>query len=296
MTLTADDLKPVFLPIVNRIERLVHKQLRLLAREQLRPTAIILVGGLGSNRYLAKQLKQRYDSSGSPGHEIPIEIQQPDIAWESVAHGAVRCEILGYSSTVSMRVARYNIGWLISLPWDDNRGFRPEQKYRHEYDGAFRANNCVEWMLRRGQKLTRDDLFEETLQVTKWEGDLEQALLQRDKAVWQSFEFVADQEENASVIASLNTRTFMSVSVRIDLVRYPPSRMVQGHSPAGRPYRSTTWTLCARQNMAGITVSIKAFGEVLQDDVRVDFYSLPERVDGGRNLMVSEHRIEGSSV
>lgn len=281
MRLTAAHLLPIFSPTIERIQQLVQKQLISLAQQNLRPSAIVLVGGLGSNRYLAKQLKQQYQSN-EPELASSIEIQQPDIAWESVAHGAVRCDVLGYGSIFSMRIARWNIGYSVMKPWNEGKGFHPEQKYYCEYDGKYWANNCVTWLLRRGQKLEQNVLFEDTCWFADyWESEIEEALRSREKVVWNTWSFIASQEDNASDNASEHTRKFMSFSVKLDFGRFSPDLMEKEFSPDGRPYRTARWQLCARQSMSGMKISLGVFDEIVEDDVKIDFCSLSDRVDEG---------------
>lgn len=279
MTLSAEDLRPVFSPTIERVQQLVRDQLTGLAQRQSQPAAIVLVGGLGSNRYLARQLIQEHQS-GDQEYEASIEIQQPDIAWESVAHGAVRCEVLGYGSIVSMRIARWNIGYSSSKSWGDGTGFHPEQKYHSQFDGTAMAKNCVIWLLRRGQKLEQGALFDDYTDTDHWETDIQETLQRRDKCIDHVFEFIASQEDDASENASAHTRMFMLINVKLDVSRFA-GRMLQKVSPDGRPYRTARWHLNAKQDMAGMKLSISVFGQLVEDNFEVDFYSLPERIDEG---------------
>lgn len=83
MHLKAAEILPIFDPIVMRVEKLVEEQISALASHGLRPKAIIMVGGLGCNRWLAKVLKQQYTIDDVTEGKTAIEIQQPDNSWES---------------------------------------------------------------------------------------------------------------------------------------------------------------------------------------------------------------------
>jgi hypothetical protein len=85
MRLSTAELQPVFMPVVQKIERLIRKQVSLLQAQDLWPKAIVLVGGLGTNKYLAKFLKELYSDIPPGDDQIPIEILQPEISWESVS-------------------------------------------------------------------------------------------------------------------------------------------------------------------------------------------------------------------
>ena len=86
----------MFTPVVEKVERLVRKQVKqLIALKRIpkvcsaKPScgaivdvtqAILLVGGFGTNRYLAKRLKDTYElRDGSD--ESPIQVLQPNIGF-----------------------------------------------------------------------------------------------------------------------------------------------------------------------------------------------------------------------
>jgi hypothetical protein len=87
---------PVFMPVVEKVERLVRKQVRQLLAMKRKPKvssehnctavttdgmqAILLVGGFGTNMYLAKRLKETYELRDG-GDESPIEVLQPNIGF-----------------------------------------------------------------------------------------------------------------------------------------------------------------------------------------------------------------------
>ena len=110
LRLSPEELQPVFMRVVQKIERLIRKQLFLLEAQNLWPKAIVLVGGLGTNNYLAKFLKELYYDIPEGDEQVPIEILQPEISWESVSTGAVRRELLRVQPSgppINRRIARY---------------------------------------------------------------------------------------------------------------------------------------------------------------------------------------------
>ena len=68
--------------------------------------------------------------------------------WESIANGAVRCEVLGLEGLLTLRVARINIGLEHSAVWDSGEHL-PEHKFKCQYTGRWRARDQIFWLLRR---------------------------------------------------------------------------------------------------------------------------------------------------
>jgi hypothetical protein len=102
------------------------------------------------------RLKERFETRRSTSTSTPdgqsqegIEVLSPSLGgWESIANGAVQCELLGIKNLISVRIARYNFGIACNRPFDPSR-HRLEDKYICSYRHVERANNQVNWCLRR---------------------------------------------------------------------------------------------------------------------------------------------------
>lgn len=171
MHLKAANIHPVFDPVVMRVEKLVEEQILALASHGLRPKAIILVGGLGCNRYLARQLKQKHTTEEELLGKKPIEVQQLDTAWESVAHGAVRCEVLGLGSIVSLHIARYNVGFTQRCKWEEGR-YPVSMKHVDEHLAGFCVVKAIKWALKRNEKMENDKSVNLKQMCYVWEEDI----------------------------------------------------------------------------------------------------------------------------
>jgi hypothetical protein len=68
--------------------------------------------------------------------------------WESIANGAVRCEVLGLEGLLALRVARVNIGLLHTTGWRSSEHLS-EHRYTCSYTGNWRADKQIFWLLRR---------------------------------------------------------------------------------------------------------------------------------------------------
>jgi hypothetical protein len=64
MKITTEDIKQIFQPVMTDIERLVKDQIaKAYAKEGQQPTAILLAGGFGSNKYLFEYLSTKFGPS-----------------------------------------------------------------------------------------------------------------------------------------------------------------------------------------------------------------------------------------
>jgi len=281
MHLKAADILPVFDPVVMRVEKLVEEQILALASHGLRPKAIILVGGLGCNRYLAKQLKRKYTTGEELLGKKPIEVQQPDTAWESVAHGAVRCEVLGLGSIVSLRIARYNVGFSQRVKWEEGK-YPVSMKLVDEHLGGFCVHKAIKWALKRNDKMENDKSVNLRQMCYVWEKDIDQLLSSRsEKKKEQMFyyEFLASPEDNAPSYPTKRTRAFASVNFPWNVVRFPKTLFKLKESPSGRRFREVDFELHMQHSMAGMRFSYSINHMYVGEIHSVEFVTLPDEVE-----------------
>ena len=280
MTLNAAEILPIFSPVIDKIERLVRRQIKALQEKGFRPKAILLVGGLGCNKFLAKQLRSRYSSPEQIDAQCAIEVRQLDVAWESVAHGAVRCELFGCSNMVSLRIARYNVGYSYAASWQEGL-YLPEQKIPDEYRGGFTANKVINWVLRRNEPMKDRATHEFSMEGLAWEDQLQAiaAAPSIEKIFWFGQSLIASPEDDAPVYPTTKTRAFATVRVPWDLAQIPFDKVPRRISPTGKPYRAIRYDVSMEQNMSGMIFRYKLQGRSVGKSVNVDFHSLPEDVD-----------------
>jgi hypothetical protein len=68
--------------------------------------------------------------------------------WESIANGAVQCELLGIQNLISVRIARYNLGMLCVGKCDLKQN-RKQGQFRRESYQEDTAANQIWWCLKR---------------------------------------------------------------------------------------------------------------------------------------------------
>lgn len=278
--LSATEIKPIFNSVLQSIRRLIRRQIKSLADRGLRPRAIYLVGGLGCNKYLAKQLKEMYEGNDRISPEEPIEVRQPDVAWESVAHGAVKCDVLGLPSLISLRRARYNIGLHHTPEW--KRGIHPRKlRFKSTFTDRWTVMGGIYWVLRRQAELTIDATQDIPYETNVWESDIDAVVAKRGKGLPIHLTLMASTEDNAPDHVTPMTRSFARMTVIWPLDRFPKSRFAQHFSPSGRPYRKPGVVYHMQQNMAGMKFSYSMLGQHLGEVSEVDFQALPDNVEKG---------------
>jgi hypothetical protein len=105
------------------------------------------------------RLKERFEkprshnSDASDPSPTGITVLSPSLGgWESIANGAVQCELLGIQNLISVRIARHNFGISCNQLFDASR-HRQEDKYICSYRHTERAKNQVKWCLHRGDEV-----------------------------------------------------------------------------------------------------------------------------------------------
>lgn len=280
---TADEIRPVFTPVIDKVKELVRKQVTALERRDLRPKAILLVGGLGCSGYLASQLRDIYEETNHSIQRGRIEILQPDDALVSIAQGAVRCDVLGLGSLVSLRIARYNLGTNYGSRWDASRHL-PEQKRECKYTGQWRAKDCIDWHIRRNDEIKPDQVIKVKRGSKVWEDEIDGIMADSsdDKTIRYSVSILASLEDGAPEYATPTTRVFAKVRFGWDLTKWPKENTKLRFSRQGRPYRKVDFDIHIIQSMAGMKFNLYLGGELVDEIADVKFLSIPEAMDKGR--------------
>ncbi|KAJ5186887.1 hypothetical protein N7449_009881 [Penicillium cf. viridicatum] len=134
--LDKDQVKGIFDPIIEQIEKLVAEQRMSVKEAGFSTKAIILVGGLGASEYLFKRLRAASDS---------IQIMQPPNAWSAVARGAV---IRGQEGNqVESRIARCSYGVSMRVPFDSTTHRADENLMWCPYEEEWQVDNRMRWYI-----------------------------------------------------------------------------------------------------------------------------------------------------
>lgn len=132
----------VFEPVISDVLDLIHKQLH----QSQNCSAIFLVGGFGSSRYLEERVRQNFS------HLVGLVAvpQRPELA---VVRGAVYAGL--NTKTINMRVARRWYGVDANMPFEE--GVDPESKKIISHDGHIRCKERFSVYVCPGQQIAVDE-------------------------------------------------------------------------------------------------------------------------------------------
>ncbi|KAL2685559.1 hypothetical protein Neosp_006659 [[Neocosmospora] mangrovei] len=154
------DILSVFSPIVDKIEALVSRQVKIIETEYWAPPKyIILVGGFGRSRYLFNRLEKKFEST--------ILQSRGDKPWTAICRGAVVQGLTSHNLSSSLevqvqsRIARMSYGIAYNTPFDAEEHER-EDKYWDEMYHGYRAKNQMRWYLLEGEFVDRKCPVRET--------------------------------------------------------------------------------------------------------------------------------------
>ncbi|KAL4791055.1 hypothetical protein BDV19DRAFT_381825 [Aspergillus venezuelensis] len=145
------------------IDKLVDGQIAQAARQGLDVKGIILVGGLGASPYLYEHLKDRHSSAGitilqSGGMRPRTAICQGAVYKGFLTGGGDGAtQHAGYGIeapiTVTSTISRTSIGIVYHAPFDASKHLEVDKAWYPD-EGEWRANNQVNWYLRRGDNVS----------------------------------------------------------------------------------------------------------------------------------------------
>ncbi|OJD32667.1 hsp70 family chaperone [Diplodia corticola] len=147
--LESGHMKSIFDPVIQKIHSLVDQQVSEIEKKGYRkPKAIILVGGFGGSDFLYQQLRREQCGRG-------IEILQPSGSkpWTAICRGAaLRAGTSFHGSHVASRISRISYGVRYNTRFVEGKHLEGD-KYWCKVEGAYFAQQQMEWYLKRGTRL-----------------------------------------------------------------------------------------------------------------------------------------------
>ncbi|KAL4917369.1 hypothetical protein BDW62DRAFT_183956 [Aspergillus aurantiobrunneus] len=148
------------------IDKLVDGQINKAKTKGLAVKGIILVGGLGASPYLYEHLKDRHAPSGitilqSGGMRPRTAICQGAVykGFLSASDGS-GTEHTGYGIaapiSVTSTISRTSVGIIYHAPFDPSKHLEEDRAWYPD-EGEYRANNQINWYLRRGDNVSTTD-------------------------------------------------------------------------------------------------------------------------------------------
>ncbi|KAH6629361.1 hypothetical protein C7974DRAFT_394309 [Boeremia exigua] len=146
---TCDQIEVLFQPVCSRIRALIREQVKRISNLfDKKPKAIILVGGLGSSRYLGQLLTTEYAS------EIEIRYSSGNETWSAVSRGAVTAAL---EDAIVSRICRLNYGIAYDIPWDGSDEHNALSRNHGQWDEIremYVLKGKMHWIVQRGVQIS----------------------------------------------------------------------------------------------------------------------------------------------
>ena len=164
LSLTADQVKEIFEPVVKEVCDLVQGQVDVIRQRGSIVSGIVLVGGFGQSNYLFTRLKTHFNTNAPPPYsERPthaqtlamdvhgsLEVMQPVNAWTAVVRGAVVRGLEG--SMVVSRKARMHYGTSYATVYDEDK-HRVSERYWSPLWERWMVSDRMQWHIAKYVKL-----------------------------------------------------------------------------------------------------------------------------------------------
>ncbi|ORY19152.1 hypothetical protein BCR34DRAFT_609778 [Clohesyomyces aquaticus] len=159
MRFCSDDIRGIFEPVMKDILTLINGQiLKTVRKKQQKPKAILLVGGLGSNKFLYQKLQAEY----SAGDIDLIQPQGPK-PWSAICRGAA-LKGMAFDDwdeeqpmrvpTVTSYISKAHYGIVCKVPFDDSKHKEEDRKFDHATNQDL-AYNQMQWYIGKGDDVSK---------------------------------------------------------------------------------------------------------------------------------------------
>ncbi|KAK8008221.1 hypothetical protein PG991_010772 [Apiospora marii] len=252
-TMTGEDVKSIFDPVIKDILRYVDQQIKSarLKRAGEDVTGILLVGGFGSSQYLKGEIEKSFPD---------VQVIQPDDAWAAIVKGAVltKLETKLAPVVVSTQAVRH-YGVSAMQEWDSVID-KDQARKKDKVSGKWKCSRLtgpyhlpqMTWYIYKGEELKRDS-------ITKFSFYREVSV----KADASSLIF-----EDALLMCDLPTApTYPGNDVHVNcrlksyLMGIDKSRFETVADPQGNKYYHINYDLVISTQDANMTFSLEVNGE-----------------------------------
>lgn len=149
ITLSHQDMKSIFDPVVEKILALVESMLKdAREKEPSKPVVgVILVGGFGESVYLFKRLK-----SWAEAQSPPLFVGNPKDSWAAIAKGAVS---FGLEGIVHRRILPCHYG--VNIDEAYNAAIHDSAyNYEHPWDNSTYNKDTMTWFAKMGEAIDHE--------------------------------------------------------------------------------------------------------------------------------------------
>ncbi|KAL2811642.1 hypothetical protein BDW59DRAFT_177072 [Aspergillus cavernicola] len=244
---SSSDIQKAFSQVFTEIEELIDDQIRLVKKQGLSVDRIILVGGLGTSRYLKEYLRNRRTAI-CRGAVIKGFLDAPDVPTP------VR---------IVSAIARRSIGVIYD---PDFREGIHDPKYRcwDEMSGTFRAYHQMKWYMKKGDKVLKDEPIRHSFTAAFESEDDFDAMIQDPISIRQCDDDIPPVHYSRRV-NELCTISIDTTDITYDSLKYSVA-------PNGR--RLKVWSIYIKMMPSGASTAITVWSQGMllgSGHVRIEF-------------------------
>ncbi|KAK5658585.1 hypothetical protein OQA88_1978 [Cercophora sp. LCS_1] len=165
LTMSAEQVKDIFDPVVKEVCDLVQGQVDVLRAKGGVVSGIILVGGFGQSDYLYRTLKNHFTTAPPPPYSVrpthqgaianeehaSIEVMQPVYAWTAVVRGAVLRGLEG--NMVISRKSRMHYGTSYATVYDEEKHSVSERYWSPLWE-RWMVSDRMQWHIAKGEAIS----------------------------------------------------------------------------------------------------------------------------------------------
>ncbi|KAF8541822.1 hypothetical protein BDD12DRAFT_803390 [Trichophaea hybrida] len=211
---TANDLREMFDPHVNRTLELIDGQIADIIANGDKVKYVLLVGGFGNSDYLYNKVREYTTGRG-------IETRRPTFPWSAVVRGAVARGMEAEDNPlVRLRLCRRHYGTPLSKSWDPFK-HHPDDFYIHAHKRTRMARGQMSWLLGKGDILSATDPKRASI-------DCCTTFKRGERRFWR-IHLAACDDDSASERFS-ESSTYIVGSLKADLSSVPESKFQRSRS------------------------------------------------------------------
>ena len=269
LTLTTEQLKDIFDPVINDVIDLVDHQVRELRSGGEEVAAIICVGGFGQSAYLQQRLKAHFrtdvppaysaaPASGSANGSVKnvenkaIDIMVSTDSWTACVRGALQRGL--QDSIVMSRKCRFHYGVESNTLYRE--GIHPaSSRVWNEIKDEFQAESVMRWYLQKGETIEKDRIVTFSFSLP-W---AEHPLSGNGEVKYSTTLFASAAPVQA--LMRSDASVFRVCTMSADLRAIPRRQFRKRTATSGKKYHSLQFELVMKVNSADIEFSMEIDGE-----------------------------------
>ncbi|KAI9654197.1 MAG: hypothetical protein M1821_006725 [Bathelium mastoideum] len=251
LTLSARDIREIFQPVFEEINKLVKQQVNEVRLKRLSEShpkgtdikAIFLVGGLGGSQYLKQNLSKAHAGT---------QVIQPHGAWSAIVKGAALSK-LPKQVTVVSSVAERHYGVEAEWDYDEDEDFGQPKRW-DDKEGTYKTTKMT-WLVEKQPQY--DDLQRDRAIPHMFYRTFDVNMQESDYLVVDALEMCS--EDVAPTYPSLDVQT--NCRLRVDLSEIPKDQFKKVTGSNGSSYLKLSYKLLIKIEGARMAFTFECGGK-----------------------------------